>query len=180
MKPTSTRRSFFSQTHKTGDDGFTIIEVVLASAVMILVISSSLIALQQGMRALDTARYTTLAGQILQSQMEKIRLLNWTQFTYVDTSTTPSSGGPINYTIFTTDVSSSNAQISRFTFTQDITLTPGAYNPSPSTVSNRKMYDIILTAKWNGIDGRLHTLSYTTRYLKNGISSFFYSTTPKN
>lgn len=59
--------------------GFTIIEVVIATTVMVLAISSSLIILQWGMRAIDDARYTTLAGQILQSQMEKLRLLSWSQ-----------------------------------------------------------------------------------------------------
>lgn len=160
--------------------GFTIVEVAIAATILVLAISSSLIVLQQGLRAIDNARYTTLAGQILQSQMEKLRMLNWTQFTYVNTSTTPSSGGPLNYTTFTTDVSSSTAQINRFTFLQEITPTAGNFNPTPITTLNVQMYDIKLTANWTGMDGRPHTLSYKTRYLKNGISSFFYTTVPKN
>jgi type II secretory pathway pseudopilin PulG len=168
--------------------GFTILEVVIASSVMVLVISSAIVVLQQGMRAIDTARYTTLAGQILQSQMEKVRMLNWNQFTYINSSTTPASGGPLNYATFTTDVSSANAQINRFTFTQTITRTTGALNPSLDTTKsaqynasvNTDIYDIVLTAAWTGVDGQPHSLSYTTRYLKNGLSSFFYVTTPRN
>ena len=60
---------------------FTLVEVMVAATVMVLTLTSSLIVVQHGMRALDTARYTTLAGQILQSQMEKLRLLTWTQLT---------------------------------------------------------------------------------------------------
>ena len=117
--------------------------------------------IQQGARAIDAARYTTLAGQILQSQMEKIRMLTWTQLT--DTT-----HGPVAFNSFTTDVApSANAQISRFTFTQSIT--------APSGTFNAQIRDIVLTATWKGIEGQNHSVSYRSRYLNNGISSFFYT-----
>ncbi|MEO7597796.1 MAG: hypothetical protein ABIV50_02605 [Opitutus sp.] len=150
--------------------GFTIIEVVIAATVMVLAISGSLIVVQQGIRAIDTARYTTLAGQILQSQVEKIRMLTWTQLT----STTYGPGATANAT-FTPDVASAaTAQINRFTaggvagrFSQSITSAPSPFDT--------QMKIITLTANWTGSDGRAHTLSYTTRYLQNGISDFFYT-----
>jgi len=61
--------------------GFTLVEVAFASFVMAMAIATSLTALQYSYRAIDSARYTTLAGQILQSQMEKLRLLTWAQLT---------------------------------------------------------------------------------------------------
>ncbi|MDE3084384.1 MAG: prepilin-type N-terminal cleavage/methylation domain-containing protein, partial [Verrucomicrobiota bacterium] len=45
--------------------GFTILEVMMAAFVMALVLATSLIVIQRGFQAIDTARYTTLAGQIL-------------------------------------------------------------------------------------------------------------------
>lgn len=143
---------------------------MIAATVMVLAISSSLIVLQHGMRAIDTARCTTLAGQVLQSQMEKLRMLNWTQLT------TPSIG-PVAFTTFATDVSpSATAQINRFTaggvagaFAQTIT------DPPAGSPFLGQMKLITLTATWKGMDGQMHTLSYTTRYLKNGLSDFFYT-----
>jgi len=140
---------------------FTLIEVMLAASVLVLAISSSIVAMQYGIRSLDTARFTTLAGQILQSQMEKIRLLTWAQLT-------DSTSGPVAFSTFTPDITSSASEhINRFTCTQSIVAAPSPFNTD--------MKDITLTATWNGIDGRQHSLSYTTRYGKNGISDFFYT-----
>src|SRR3954468_19195540 len=59
--------------------GFTLIEVMIAAFVMVLVIATSLTVVQTGMRAVDTARNTTLANQICQSAIEGLRLQNWSQ-----------------------------------------------------------------------------------------------------
>lgn len=151
--------------------GFTIVEVMVAASVLVLAISSSLFVLQAGMRAIDNARYTTLAGQVLQSQMEKLRLLTWTQLTHP-------TYGPVAFSTFVPDVTATaTAQINRFTAggtagrcSQTITA------PTTGLASFDDAFRIItLTANWTGIDGRPHTLSYTTHYAKNGISDFFYT-----
>jgi prepilin-type N-terminal cleavage/methylation domain-containing protein len=148
--------------------GFTLVEVMAAAIVMALAISSSLIVLQHGMRAIDTARYTTLAGQILQSQMEKIRLLNWTQLTHP-------TYGPVAFPTFTPDLAAaSTTQLNRFTAggvagqcAQSIVAAPSPFNT--------KMMEITLTATWTGMDGRSHSLSYISTYGKYGLSDFFYT-----
>jgi type II secretory pathway pseudopilin PulG len=138
--------------------GFTIVEVGVAALILVLCISGSLVTLQRGFVAIDNARYTTLAGQILQSQMEKLRLLTWTQLSAT------SSGS------FTTDLdTSTSGQLANFTsLTQTISDAPSPFNGTAK--------DITLTATWKGTDGRTRTLSYYTRYAKNGISDFFYTT----
>lgn len=158
---------------KASGRGFTLLEVMLAATVMVLAISSSIMVLQHGMRAIDTARCTTLAGQILQSQVEKLRLLTWTQL--VD----PVSGPTASPTFEPDLVSTATAQINRFhvgstwgvcaqTFED-----AGAPYTGPTT-----MKKVTLTATWKGIDGRPHSLSYITFYGKNGISDFFWTTHP--
>ena len=147
--------------------GFTLLEVMMAATVMALAIVTSITTLQYGMRAIDTARYSTLAGQILQSQMEKLRLLTWTQLTNT-------TSGPVAYPTFAPDLTSTTtAQLSRFTVAgvagrcaQSITDVPGM---------SGTMKQITLTATWTGIDGKRHNLSYTTFYGRNGISDFFYT-----
>lgn len=159
------KRGLFNRRRR--DSGFTILEVAMAGFVLTLAIASSITTLQVGYRAIDNARYTTLAGQILQSQMEKLRLLTWAKLAQ-------GSNCAATFTTFTPDVSStSTAQLQRFS-----TTTGGAGTcyqsivDAPAPFTNMK--DITLTATWTGIDGQSHTLSYTTRYGYLGLSDFFY------
>jgi type II secretory pathway pseudopilin PulG len=143
--------------------GFTLIEVTLAAFVMLFAIATSLTVLHSGFQALDNARYTTLAGQILQSQMEKLRLLTWSQLT----DPTYGPGATAN-TNFTPDNSLSTPELSHFTSCTQVVSDP----PAPFAGT---MKDITLTATWTDTFGRQHSLSYTTRYGQNGISDFFYT-----
>ena len=143
------------------DAGFTVVEVSIAAMVLILCLTSSLLVLQRGFIAIDNARYTTLAGQILQSQMEKLRMLTWAQLT--DTTSGPPASGT-----FTPDISSSaSGQLANFTCSQVIAASPSPYNTT--------MKDITLTATWKGSDGRTRSLTYFTRYGQSGLSDFFYT-----
>jgi Tfp pilus assembly protein PilV len=146
------------RTRRGARAGFTIVEVGVAALILVLCISGSLITLQRGFVAIDNARYTTLAGQILQSQMEKLRLLTWTQI-----SATPSS-------TFSTDLDTSvSGQLANFTsLTQTITDAPSPFSGTAK--------DITLTATWTGTDGRTRSLKYYTRYARFGLSDFFYTT----
>ncbi len=147
--------------------GFTIIEVALALFVLAFVIAAALVTLQSGFKQLDNARYTTLAGQILQSQMEKLRLLNWNQLTN-------STDGASTHNTFIPDVTADTETqaiiAAHFTCTQTISA------PPVSSPFHDTMRDITLTVTWSGTDRRVHSLSYVTRYGENGISDFFVTT----
>src|SRR5688572_19425444 len=77
------------------EHAFTLVEVMMASVVMLFAIATSLTTLQYGLRSVDTARNTTIASQILQSSVELLRLQNWTQITALQTAqataTTPTN-----------------------------------------------------------------------------------------
>lgn len=134
---------------------------MVAATVMVVAISSSLVVLQQGLRAIDTARTTTLAGQILQSQMEKLRLLNWSQLSAVTSAT-----------FLPDNAAASTAQMNRFKVAGvGGKCAQSIVDATPFT--NMKL--ITLTATWTGTDGKQHTLSYVTRYAQNGLSDFFYT-----
>lgn len=144
--------------------GFTIIEVMMASIVMVLGITTSLLVLDTGMHAVDTARNMTLAAQIMQSEMEILRLQNWAQIRalpekqQIDTSTTITSGTS------TALDDTLNGIASRFTCVRLVT-----------DISGRSdIKRIVLVTSWQGIDGRTHTVSYETRYAKNGLADYFY------
>ncbi len=162
--------------------GYTILEVALASFVMLFGIVSALTALQAGFRLLDRARYTTLAGQILESQMEKLRLLTWDQLTnhpdlmpglYDASGTLISTTSPANR--FTPDISADPATqaiiSNHFTCTQSIKFAAYPFDGTDGTPARL----ITLTATWTGSDGHVQSLSYFTCYAQNGISDFFYT-----
>src|SRR6266498_786212 len=68
--------------------GFTILEVMIATFVLALVIGSSLIVLGRGFASLDEARCISYASQIMQSELEKMRLTTWGDGASAGTGTT--------------------------------------------------------------------------------------------
>jgi Tfp pilus assembly protein PilV len=142
--------------------GFTILEVMSAATILVLVIATSLTVLQRGMRAVDTARNMTLASQIGQSELEVMRLQNWTQisalpaFAAINISEAISSGSA------TTLDSTLNSMTSRFTCTRTVS------DPKPN------MRLITVTVTWQGNDGRPHSVSSQARYARNGLNDYIY------
>ena len=58
--------------------GFTIVEVMMAAIVMAFAITTSITTMQRAFLAIDAARGVTYAGQIMQSELEKMRKLKKT------------------------------------------------------------------------------------------------------
>lgn len=142
--------------------GFTVFEVLLAATVLIFVISTSLAVLQTGMRAVDTARNTTLASQICQSAIEVLRLQNWAQISALSASEQISIASVISSGTSTTlDTTLSS-------FTRLFTCVRTVSDPKPN------MRLITITVSWNGNDGRPHSVSTQARYSKNGLNDYIY------
>lgn len=141
--------------------GFTIAEVMMASFVMIFGIASAIIVLQSGLRALDTARNTTLASQLIQSEMERIRLLSWGAVNALPASASIEVGE-----ILPTDLPSISELRSRFAITRDV-----------SDVTGRAgdMKEIDITVTWTGVDGQRHTRTSTTHYSREGLYAYYYT-----
>ena len=139
-----------SQRRRAG--AFTLVEVMVASTVLIFGIVTAITTSQRGLQALDTARNLTAASQLMQSEMERLRLLNWTQLAAlqqsgVNTVTTEGATG-----------------LARVTCTRDI------------ADIKTDMKQITLTAVWRGYDGRDHTARLITRYGHSGLNDYFYTT----
>lgn len=139
------------------NEGFTILEVAMASFVMAFGIATSIIAVQAGFKMIDVARGTTLASQVAQSQMERIRMMSWADISALPASTT------IDLTsVFTTDPTLA----SKFTMVQ-----------KASDVSGKSgtMREIELNVTWTSSDGRSHQRTFRTRYSKNGLYDYYYT-----
>ena len=137
--------------------GFTILEVAMSTFIMALGIATSIIAMQSGFRHLDLARGSTLASQILQSEMERIRLMSWGGVSALPATQTFDGG---------TFFSNSPDVVGRFSVTRTCT----ADSTRPSDVMN-----LNISVSWNTYDGRPHTRSFNSIYTRNGLYDYYYT-----
>jgi Tfp pilus assembly protein PilV len=129
---------------------FTLAEVMIAATVLIFGLVTAITTLQRGQQAVDTSRNLALATQLMQSEMERLRLKSWAQL-----ETLQGSG----VTTVTLD-SSAGSAAARFTCTR--------------TINDLKadMKEIVLATQWRGYDGQPHTARLITRYGKNGLNDY--------
>ncbi len=131
----------------------------MAAMVMAFGIATSIIALQSGFKYLDVARGTTLASQVLQSEMERLRMMSWSAIT------APGMSGAHSVdlsSMFTADPSLA----SKFSVTE--TVADSADHPG-------EMVTISLSVSWTGFDGRPQTRSFQSYYCKNGLYDYYYT-----
>lgn len=132
---------------------FTLVEVMVASVVLAFGITTAILVLQRGLQAVDTARNYTHASQLMQSEMERLRLKSWSQLQALQDSgddrvavadTARSGGEPFACTRTIRDVKTD-------------------------------MKEILLISTWRGADGRPHTLRFVARYSKTGLYDYLYT-----
>ena len=128
----------------------------MSTAILSLAIVTSITTLQRGFANLDSARNIVLAGQIMQTEIEKLRMSDWTTVNaYTDDTDTA---------VTVDSVFTSNAAIgSRFTLTRRCS-TPQA-----------GMKLVTFTITWRNFDRRQLSRSYTTYYAQNGLYDFFFN-----
>ena len=143
--------------------GFGLVEVAMATFVMALGISTAIIALQMDFKALNLARDSTLASQIMQSEIERLRLMPWANSSAAVDSITEL---PASETVSLESMFSANAQLTqRFQVVRAVAMDP----------DRPDVRRITLTVRWTSFDGRSHTRSFTTLYCKNGLYDYYYT-----
>lgn len=131
---------------------FSIVEVVTASAVLMLGISGALVTLQRSLSAIAHARQLDAVSGVLQSEIERLRTRGWSELQALqdsrDTAITAPTGG----------------DFARFVCEREIRdVRPG-------------MKEITVRASWGGLDGRSHVASIVTRYSQSGLNDYYYTT----
>ena len=132
----------------TGPDSFTILEVMVAATVLLFAIVTAITTSQRGLQALDTARNLSASSQLMQSEMERLRMMSWVQL-----QTLQQSG----------DTRVVHEHAGRYMCTREIV------DVRPD------MKQITLTAVWRGHDAREHTARMITRYGRSGLNDYFYT-----
>lgn len=125
----------------------------MAAIVLVFGLTAAITTLQCGFQAVDTARNYTYAAQLMQTELERLRLQSWDQVQSLQDS------GNRTVPVATVPGTASAA----FTCTRDIRdLKPD-------------MKEVTLTSTWRGYDGRTHTTSFITRYGRTGLYDYFYT-----
>jgi hypothetical protein len=129
--------------------GFTLVEVAIGAFILVFVFLGALAALQLGFRLMEAARNTTLADQILQSEIEDIRLYNWTK---VSSLVSPA---PITVP----------AEVAgQFSGTRTIEDVGGGYT---------NMKRITVTVEWTSLSKQKKFRSYQTLFSEHGLTDYF-------
>lgn len=125
---------------------YTLIEVLIASGVVLFGLVSALAVLQRGLQSLDYARQLSAASHVMQAELEQLRLQNWAQLEELQ------QAGE-------TRIEAAGAA-GRFVCTRTIrTLQPD-------------MKEIIIAATWRGADGREQSARLITRYGRHGLNDY--------
>lgn len=126
-------------------NAFTLVEVFFAAGLMLVGVVGMIQALTIGSEMLDVARKQTLAEQIIQSEIDKVRMNSWTTINALPASATIT----INTSLQTV--------CAGFTCTR--------------TATNVKtdMLKVKFTVTWTGNTGRSYTRSGETYLGKNGL-----------
>ena len=140
--------------------GFTILEVGLAGTVLIFGLCSAIMSIQRGFQLVDNGRTSALASQIMQSEIERLRLMSWADLT--NPSLIPANE-PINLGLIYPE---SPEVAKQFTALRTISPCPGR---------ETSMVEIAVTVTWSSIDGNNHSRTFKTRYSKNGLYDYFYT-----
>jgi type II secretory pathway pseudopilin PulG len=140
-----------------GQRGITIVEVGFAALIMGLVLATSITTLQRAFISLQNARDLNIASQMLQSEMEKMRLADWATVNGFTTSSTQ---------VTLDSAFTSNPYVGdRFTLSRTVT--------DPKTDTRI----ITLLVVWKGADNRPLSRRLAMRYSRNGLYDYFYSQT---
>lgn len=138
------------------EKAFTILEVMMATFVMAMGISTAIIAMQACFKQIDLARGTTLASQIIQSEMERIRLMSWTKVAAL-----PATATFDGTTFFSSSPVAAKYQVTRVV--SDDAARPGL------------VQDISVSVRWQTYDGHWHQRTFTAIYAKNGLYDYYYT-----
>lgn len=158
--------NFPSRLRGTREAGFTIPEVMVATFVMALGIATSVIAMQAGFKQIDVARGTTLASQIIQSEMERLRMMPWSKTSPVDVVDSIIEL-PASETFDGTAFFSANPDLAgRYEITR---------SAAPDTARPTEVMNITVRVRWQSYDLRWHQRSFKSTYCKNGLYDYYYT-----
>lgn len=138
--------------------GVSMVEVVIAVMVLGMVVASTIMALRTGFTMIQLARDNTMASQILQSEMENLRMMSWTRLNELPDEEE-----------FQVDTQLDHSFVEKFSRTRRIT----PMN-DPSGNERDGIKEVVLEIEWAGATGSTHRRVYRSRFGKEGLNDYYY------
>lgn len=132
--------------------GFTLVEILMAIMVLAFGITGSLTAMRIGFDMVETARDQTMVAQVLQSEIETLRLMAWREISELPEEE--------NFTIDSEFDATIGDRFTCIRRVQDVR-------------SGVEIKDITLLVKWKTTNGVQRELSYKTRIARNGLNDYY-------
>lgn len=132
-------------------DGVSLVEVLIAIMVIGIVVGSTVVAMRSGFNMIQLARDNTMAAQIMQSEMENLRLMNWDQLGQL-----PEEEEFEVDTQLDANIAARYDRIRRVALVRD------------------GMREVELVVEWNTVSGSRHTRTYRTLFSQEGLNDYYY------
>jgi hypothetical protein len=145
-------------------DAVTLIEVLMASAMIALLGADIIGSINYGLFAMRITRENQRATQVMLERLESIRLYNWDQVT--NTGFVPAT-----FTESYDPSAPTNAQGIIYYGTMAVTL-PAFSGTIPGYASNMRQFTV--TLQWTNAGLVPHTRSFTTYVAQNGMQNYIY------
>jgi hypothetical protein len=142
-------------------------EVALAATVLALTLVGMIQVIDSGSEMLDLSRKQTIAAQILQDEIDQLRLMSWSQITSLPTPATVISTDA-TFSTFAQQMGGSFP----FTGTRTVTYLEPA-PPPPATATTVLLVQVSFTVTWTGVTGHQYTRTSTTYVGKNGLNAAY-------
>lgn len=144
---------------RSSQTAFTLVEVMVASGVMILAIVGMIQVVVSGSEMLDVSRKQTIAMQIIHGQLDQIRLANWTQISALGTTDTVS-----------VDAGDNASSSVMFIFGTNLPAVAKGFRCKRTIADVRTdLKQVTYTVTWTGSTGRSYSRTGSTYVGKNGL-----------
>jgi hypothetical protein len=148
-------------------------EVALAATVLALTLVGMIQVVDSGSEMLDLSRKQTIAGQILHSEIDQVRLQSWATVTAFPAGPTPftTTPGP-NYDPVLAGFSQQLGGAFPYTLNRTVSCIEPPANPFPYALQPL-LLQVTFTVSWTGVTGHSYTRTSTTYVGQNGLSAAY-------
>jgi prepilin-type N-terminal cleavage/methylation domain-containing protein len=141
-------------------DGFTLVEVMMATAVMSLALVGMIQVVVSGSEMLDMSRKQTIAMQIIHGQIDNIRLSDWATI----------NAYPASVTVDVDAANQSSNVTSGFVFGTNLPgVSTGFQCTRTATTVRTDLRQITFTVTWRSSTGRTYQRTGSTYYGNKGL-----------
>jgi prepilin-type N-terminal cleavage/methylation domain-containing protein len=164
--------------HTAVKGGFTLIEVIMATAVLLVGFVGIIQVLTIGSESLDTARKQQIANQIIAAEIEKLRGGAWSTIANLPATATIKigatggiSGDAIHFALSnrTVDPVDDNADLCALCRGFTCSFARVHLRPASASSATVTYLKLVYTITWTSNTGRAHTCSVGTYLGKNGL-----------